>query len=128
MISLKLPLVLAALALPGISAETEITGYLMDNLCINNCQERGMEGEACNPDGSNSFFSPETHTGWCLLLPPCVSSKYMLMSEDADADGMHSIVANFTDEASHEAVLDYINQVSDGKRVSAVCSHDVHMI
>ena len=39
----------------------EMTGYLMDNLCISMCEGKT---EGCTPDNSNPFFTPQEHTGW----------------------------------------------------------------
>lgn len=33
----------------------------IDNLCLSICE--GSDGP-CAPDGSNTFFTPELHTGW----------------------------------------------------------------
>ena len=104
MIAAKLSLLLATAA---IAHGAELTGYLMDNLCINLC--RGTTGPTpCTPDLTNAFYTPEDHTGWCLLLGGCVNSKYALMSETPDGDGKHTAVLNMTGDAAHAAVVEYI--------------------
>ena len=101
---------LAGLALfPGIAAEmTMMTGYIMDNLCMNNC-ENAEPFASCTPDGSNAFYNPQDHTGWCLLLSFCVDSGYSLMSEfPTEEDGRHSVLLTLVGDASQEAALSYI--------------------
>jgi len=53
-------LVLTAPAADG----AELTGYLMDRLCVTNCLAVD-DGGGCAPDGSNAFFTPQRHTGNC---------------------------------------------------------------
>ena len=107
MIAAKLSILLSAAAAAFPVAEgAELTGYLMDRLCAGkfNCPV----GKCFAPDGTNPWYAPQDHTGWCLLLSVCENSGYMLMSKDpTDADGKHSIIANFT-ESSQAAVVEYI--------------------
>ena len=118
MIAAKLSLLLAtAAAAVSVANGNVLTGYLMDQYCIGKCDAQN-NAEPCNPDLSNSFYTPQDHTGWCLLLSPCNKSGYMLMSADTDANGKHSIIANFSDEPSKIAVLEYITNVTAGKEVA----------
>jgi hypothetical protein len=51
----------------------EFTGYLADNLCIDN-------GFAA--DGANMKTNPENHTVMCALMEPCIDSGFALLVEN----------------------------------------------
>lgn len=107
---------LAGLALiPAVASEMAMmTGYIMDNQCINLCKDR-EPFSGCTPDGSNAFYSPQEHTGWCLLLSVCVSSGYTIVSEfPTEEDGRHSILMELAGEASQEAAVSFIKAGTTG--------------
>mmetsp|Transcript_4650 Transcript_4650/g.6941 ORF Transcript_4650/g.6941 Transcript_4650/m.6941 type:complete len:164 (-) Transcript_4650:5-496(-) len=80
----------------------KVSGWLYDNLCINNCE--GTSGPtSCTPDGSNAFYTPSVHTGECLLFDFCVVSGHSIMSEFPGEDGRHSIVLKLVDAANTTA-------------------------
>ena len=95
-------------AATSVANGAELTGYLYDVLCV----DLSAKSDGGPPDGSDAFLRPQDHTGECLLLDVCVQSGFSLMSADTDADGRHRVVADFTDDASQAAVVDYI-KVSD---------------
>ena len=95
-------------AATSVANGAELTGYLYDVLCV----DLSANPNGGPPDGSDAFLRPQDHTGECLLLDVCVESGFSLMSADTDADGKHRVVADFTDDASQVAVVDYI-KVSD---------------
>ena len=61
--------VLAGLSLlQGVNSEkSTMTGYLMDNKCLELCQNAAPFA-GCTPDGSNSFYTPAEHTGKYTLV------------------------------------------------------------
>ena len=69
-LSKTLSLLLAAAATSTIFVVegAEMMGYLMDNRCISLCEETAAD-ESCTPDNANSFYTPQEHTGGCLLYP-----------------------------------------------------------
>mmetsp|Transcript_5126 Transcript_5126/g.9309 ORF Transcript_5126/g.9309 Transcript_5126/m.9309 type:complete len:674 (+) Transcript_5126:116-2137(+) len=120
MITAKLSLLLAAVAASVAHAETEITGYVMDKQCVYkyDCEP----GVCVAPDGTNPFYGPEEHTPWCLQLLSCKRSGYTIMSTyPTEADGKHSLIANFTDVPSNKAMLNYIRKIEPSpKRATKV--------
>ena len=101
----KLPLFLAG-AIASTASAAHFEGYIMDNQCVGLCRDTTSD-TPCTPDGSNAFYSPQRHTGWCLQLPICIESEYSLMSLEPDESGRHSILMAFAGEESQQAVLDY---------------------
>jgi hypothetical protein len=82
------------------AAEVRMTGYLMDNKCIEMCLTADP-ASTCTPDKVHAFYTPEMHTGWCLLLPVCINSGYSLMSEfPTEPDGRHAVLLNLAGNAS----------------------------
>jgi hypothetical protein len=82
------------------AAEVRVTGWLMDNKCIELCLTADPTS-SCTPVGSHAFYTPETHTGYCLLLPVCLNSGFSLMSEfPVDPDGRHSVLFNLAGNES----------------------------
>eukprot|EP00581_Thalassiosira_minuscula_P009580 CAMPEP_0183704044 /NCGR_PEP_ID=MMETSP0737-20130205/1529_1 /TAXON_ID=385413 /ORGANISM="Thalassiosira miniscula, Strain CCMP1093" /LENGTH=284 /DNA_ID=CAMNT_0025930855 /DNA_START=117 /DNA_END=968 /DNA_ORIENTATION=- len=118
MLKTKLSLLLASAAV-SVAHGGELTGYLMDKLCVRKCEGKGKEDNCYLPDGSHVYYTPQDHTGWCLLLPPCEQSGYMLVSKETyDDEGRHKIIADFTDDASQAAVVEYITNTTGNARVS----------
>eukprot|EP00585_Thalassiosira_rotula_P013165 CAMPEP_0196129828 /NCGR_PEP_ID=MMETSP0910-20130528/414_1 /TAXON_ID=49265 /ORGANISM="Thalassiosira rotula, Strain GSO102" /LENGTH=647 /DNA_ID=CAMNT_0041389023 /DNA_START=267 /DNA_END=2210 /DNA_ORIENTATION=- len=115
MITTKLSLLLAATAASVAHAETEITGYVMDKQCV---YKYDCEPGVCEaPDGSNPFYGPEEHTPFCLQLLSCKRSGYTVMSTyPTEADGKHSLIANFTDDPSNKAMFNYIRKIEPSPR------------
>ena len=55
----------------------EFTGYLADNLCIEN-------GFAA--DGANMKTNPEGHTVMCALMEPCIDSGFAVMLKNGSGE------------------------------------------
>ena len=101
-----------------------VDGYLMDLQCIGLC-ETAAPFAGCTPDGSNAFYSPQAHTGWCLLLPVCERSGYVLMSEfPVEDDGRHEIVLLLAGEASQNATVSFIKSGSKGEFPKVTVTYD----
>jgi hypothetical protein len=82
------------------AAKVRMTGYLMDNRCIELCVTADP-ALPCTPDGAHAFYTPQIHTGFCLLLPVCVNSGYSLMSEfPTEPDGRHAVLLNLAGNTS----------------------------
>lgn len=108
----KLCLVLASAATSAIHAAKQAkTGYLIDNFCLDMCEGKSP-GDACTPDNTNVIYSPQEHTGWCLLLDVCVESRYTLLSQLPDADGKHTPLLSITGDDAHANVVQYIKDTN----------------
>lgn len=97
---------------PTVNAESIISveGYLMDLQCIGLCEEAAPFA-GCTPDGSNAFYSPQAHTGWCKLLPVCEQTGYVLMSEfPVENDGRHEILFKLAGDASQNVTASFIRK------------------
>ena len=108
--ALSLLLLSSMLFSPTVKAESivSVDGFLMDLQCIGLC-ESAAPFAGCTPDGSNSFYSPQAHTGWCKLLPVCERSGYVLMSEfPVEDDGRHEILFKLAGDASQNASATFI--------------------
>lgn len=104
LVSKALPLLLAAASAKAVRGG-EATGYLMDNQCLNNCANKTGP---CTPDQANAYYTPQVHTGWCLLLATCEQSRYSVMSAEPDANGMHTPILSLSGDAAHNAAVEYI--------------------
>jgi hypothetical protein len=69
-------------------------------------------GDACTPDETNVIYSPQEHTGWCLLLDVCEASRYTLLSQLPDANGKHTPVLSITGDNAHANVVKYIKDTN----------------
>ena len=99
----------------ALGASARQTGYLIDKQCIQSC-ESAEKDASCAPDGINVFYYPHQHTGKCLLMPSCVASGYVLVSEAPanETDGRHSILLSLEGDASQAAVVSYIEAGTRG--------------
>jgi hypothetical protein len=122
-LSKKLFLLLASAATCAIHGATQtMTGYLIDNLCLDMCQGKAP-GDACTPDAINVIYYPEKHTGWCLLLDVCVESRYTLLSRLPDATGKHTPLLSMTGDDAHANVVQYIKDTNPSSLESDDKSH-----
>eukprot|EP00977_Amphora_coffeiformis_P007619 scaffold1684_cov214-Amphora_coffeaeformis.AAC.3 len=82
------------------------------------CQAATMTGHIVDKQ------NPEDHTGWCLLLPSCVASGYVLMSEETDteSDGKHKIILDLA--GSQDAVVSYIKAGTNGAFPKVVVEYE----
>jgi len=116
------------LALVGKTAQAAtMNGYLMDIQCIELCRE-AEPSAGCTPDGSHSFYSPQSHTGWCLLLPRCEASGYTLMSEfPTQEDGRHEILMKLAGDASQNTTVEYIKAGTAGDFPKVTVTYDENL-
>lgn len=114
------------LASTVVNAESlvSVNGYLMDLQCIGLC-ETAAPFAGCTPDGSNAFYSPQAHTGWCLLLPVCERSGYVLISEfPVEEDGRHEILFKLAGDVSQNSTVTFINAGSKGEFPKVTVTYD----
>jgi hypothetical protein len=75
------------------------TGYLADNLCIDN-------GFAA--DGANMKSNPEDHTVMCALMKPCIDSGYAVLVDD----GSGGFDAYKLDKRGNKKAEDFIRNLN----------------
>lgn len=94
-------LILAALGAVSLYAgmNETFTGYLADNLCIEN-------GTA--PDGANMRTNPEDHTVMCALMKPCIESGYSVLVKN----GMGEFDAYKLDRKGNKKAEDFIRSLN----------------
>lgn len=82
------------------------TGYLSDKLCATIDYASGQT----NPDGINVLKTPEQHTIWCLLMPECKKSGFVVLGEALEeGNSTYPYAIRYElDGAGNERVLDLL--------------------
>merc|ERR1719181_2624583 len=91
---------LAALSVIG-SASADTNGYIVDKMCAG---KYNSDTGNLSPDGINVMTDPDEHSFWCLMMPSCYDSGFVLVSDgvstplDATADdAVRAWLDNFED-------------------------------
>ena len=109
---------------PESANQVTLTGYLLDNLCVDNFLIGGQDsngGVGYAPDKTDIRNFVEEHTRGCLLLPNCAATGYSLIVKDPNYARL-AMFEGGNGNSSSGLVWDYI--INEPRQVPAECTDE----